>query len=209
MTERENESAALLLKEADEKLRAVLDSVGDGSWDWSIRSGEVFYSDRWVESLGFERRNVRPHVSFWEELIHPDDVERVWSHLSPHIEGHTERFILEYRLRRASGDYRWTLDRGRVVERDGNGEAIRMVGTNCDISEERSGSIRRNSYEVTSGLPPQKRLAAPLSQARLVAALEYVLASPDLRQQMAERVHSPEFWPEFFEVYDSIKGGDD
>jgi len=208
MTEREGASAELLLKEADERLCAVLDSVGDGSWDWNIRSGEVFYSDRWLESLGFERGNVRPHVSFWEDLIHPDDIDRVWTHLSPHIEGHTDRFALEYRLRRASGDYRWTLDRGRVVERDDSGEAIRMVGTNCDISEERSGDAGRKSYEVTSRLPPQQRLAAPLSQARLVAALEFVLASPDLREQMAERAHSPEFWPEFFEVYDSIKGSD-
>jgi len=200
-----DKSAAVLLKEADERLRAVLDSVGDGSWDWNIRSGEVFYSDRWLECRGFTRQEVRPHVSFWEGLIHPDDVERVWSHLSPHIEGRTERFVLEYRLRHASGDYRWMLDRGRVVERDHDGDAIRMVGTNCDLSEEGSGYTRRMSAEITSRLPPLQRLSAPMSQARLVAAVEYVLASPDLRDQMAERAHSPEFWPEFFAVYDSIE----
>ncbi len=203
MTDAGEHAATILLKEADERLRAVLDSVGDGSWDWNIRSGEVFYSDRWIESLGYERKNIPPNVSFWESLIHPDDEERVWANLSPHIEGTTERF-----MRRASGDYRWTLDRGRVVERDADGEALRMVGTNCVISLDRQGLTRREPQTEAANPQAQQRLAVPLSQDRLVAALEFVLATPELREKLAERAYSPEFWPEFFAIHDSIKASD-
>lgn len=127
-------TTAQLLKESEERLRLALDSVGDGAWDWNVRTGEVYYSDRWIESLGYERRDMTPHLSSWEALIHPDDTERMWRTLTPHLDGETAHFECEYRLRLASGNYRWTLDRGRVVERDEAGKALRMVGTNSDVS---------------------------------------------------------------------------
>jgi two-component sensor histidine kinase len=37
-----------------------------------------------------------------------------------------------------SGEWKWILDRGVVVERDGNGKAIRIIGTHADISEQRA-----------------------------------------------------------------------
>lgn len=135
-------TSAQLLKESEERLRLALDSVSDGAWDWNVRSGEVFYSDRWIQSLGYERRDVRPRITFWEERIHPEDSESVWRALTPHLDGATERFQCEYRLRLASGGYRWTLDRGRVVARDEAGKALRMVGTNCDVTEQHRAAER-------------------------------------------------------------------
>ena len=141
MFEGKKPTAAQLLKESEERLFLVLDSVGDGSWDWNIPTGETYYSDRWLKSLGYERRDVTPHVSFWESLIHPDDADGVWATLSPHLEGKTDHIHIEHRLRFASGEYRWTLGRGRVVARDSEGAAIRMVGTNCDITEQYMGAL--------------------------------------------------------------------
>jgi PAS domain S-box-containing protein len=125
-----------LLKEAEARLRAALDSVGDGAWDWNVRSGEVFFSDAWIASLGFERREVRPVVAFWEALIHPDDAPRVAAELERHFSGETDVFHCDYRIRTGSGAYRRTLDRGRVIERGADGAPLRMVGTNCDIEDQ-------------------------------------------------------------------------
>ena len=66
-------SPSELIKEAEARLRLALDCVGDGSWDWNMQTGEVFYSDRWIESLQYNRSEVPPYISFWESLIHPDD----------------------------------------------------------------------------------------------------------------------------------------
>ena len=51
-------SPSQLIKDAEARLRHALDSVGDGSWDWNIETGEAFYSDRWIESLGYSRSDA-------------------------------------------------------------------------------------------------------------------------------------------------------
>jgi len=51
-----------------------------------------------------------------------------------HFEGRTSVYECENRLRMKSGEYRWNLDRGKVVERDKNGAPLRMVGTDADIT---------------------------------------------------------------------------
>jgi PAS domain S-box-containing protein len=134
----ENEkNSTELIKEAEAQLRLALDHVGDGSWDWNISSGEVFYSDRWIESLRYIRRAVHPNIHFWRSLIHPDDYELFRKALSKHFERRTEHFEVEYRLLMGTAEYRWTLDRGRVLERDENGDALRIAGTSFDITRQK------------------------------------------------------------------------
>jgi len=123
-----------------------LDAVGDGSSDWNIETGEIFYSDRWIELLGYSRSDVPPHISFWESLIHPEDTERVWDTLNEHFNGRTEYFESEYRLKLSSGEYRWFLDRSKVLQRNEEGRAIRMAGTCFDISSrKRAESVLRQT----------------------------------------------------------------
>ena len=96
----------------------LIDSMGDGIWDWNLQTGEVFYSDRWLESLGYSRSDVSGDIGFVADLIHPEDRELLAEIGSAHLEGKTDYFECEFRLRRKSGEYRWTLGRGRVLERD-------------------------------------------------------------------------------------------
>jgi len=122
------------VKAAEERLRLALDSVGDGSWDWNLRSGEVFASDRWYESLGYGRGEYGLILDVWREMIHPEDVSIMESAVAAHVQGQTRVLDCEYRMRSKSGEYRWTQVRGQVIERDADGNPTRMVGTNQDIS---------------------------------------------------------------------------
>ncbi len=79
-----------LIKDAEARLRLALDCVGDGSWDWNIETGEVFYSDRWIESLRYNRSEVPPNINFWKSLVHPGDEELFRDALSKHFEGRTK-----------------------------------------------------------------------------------------------------------------------
>jgi PAS domain S-box-containing protein len=122
------------LKEAEERLRLALDSVGDGAWDWNVRSGEVFCSDRWYESLGYRRDELGPISRVWSTFLHSEDAPLVRSATDAHLRGHTRQLECEYRVRTKSGSHRWMQVRGRVIERTPEGEPLRMVGTNSDIS---------------------------------------------------------------------------
>ena len=119
----------------------ALDAMGDGIWDWDLQTGEMFCSDRWLESLGYDRNDVSPGVSFAERVIHPEDRDVLSEISDAHLEGQTDYFECEYRMRKKSGDYRWTLSRGRVLERDSKGKALRVLGVNFDITSNKAAEL--------------------------------------------------------------------
>ena len=123
------------LQKSQRRLSQVLDATTEGIWDWNIQTGEVYFSPHWLESLGYSPEEVHPHVGFWESIAHPDDLLRLKKASQDHLDGKTATFSSEIRLRRKSGEYRWYLDRGKVVEWNEAGEPLRMVGSDSDITE--------------------------------------------------------------------------
>ncbi|MFD1330995.1 diguanylate cyclase domain-containing protein [Methylopila musalis] len=115
------------------RLEFALEGANDGLWDWHFPSQTAFYSGRYREILGYSRDT---HESFlaWSHLIHPEDRERTEKAFAEHVSGATPTYHAEMRARTGDGSWIWVLDRGKVVERDADGEAVRAVGTLTDIS---------------------------------------------------------------------------
>jgi PAS domain S-box-containing protein len=142
----ERKRAENALRESEERLTHALDATTEGVWDWNIRTGEVLFSPRWMASLGYSPEDVPPHVSFWERLVHPEDLPRVREALHNHFEGRTPFYECENRLRMKTGEWRYNLDRGRVVEWDAEGKPLRMVGTDADITERKRAELQLREY---------------------------------------------------------------
>ncbi len=122
------------LADTNRRLGLVLEAASEGFWEWDIKTGRVYYSPAWISSLGYAPDEVPPHVSFWESIVHSDDLPRVEQALRSHWEGRTPVYECETRLRAKSGAWRWTLDRGKVIDWDSDGSPLRMVGTDTDVS---------------------------------------------------------------------------
>ena len=161
VTERRTTHDALVQSEArlrtsEERLALALDSGSDGLWDWNVTTGKVWYSDRWYTMFGYEPGEVEPHINTCMGLTHPDDLKQALALLTDHLEGRTETFTSERRMRVKSGAYTWVLSRGRVASRDAQGAPLRMIGTYIDISE-RKASEHRIAYmarhDALTGLP--------------------------------------------------------
>lgn len=121
---------------ADSERLALALRGGDlALWDAQLPSGHSVVSERWYTMLGLDPAGYDGSGSEWGALIHPDDRARVLAAQQAHIDGRTPVYEVSYRLRHAQGHWVWVLDRGRVVERDAAGRALRMVGTHMDISE--------------------------------------------------------------------------
>ncbi len=108
---------------------------------WDLNQVCVF-GNYWIESLGYDASQVPRTAAFWESLIHPDDRPRVDHALQEHFAGGTASYECVLRLRRNDGSWRWNLDRGQVVARGPEGQPLRMVGTDSDLSEQHWSGLK-------------------------------------------------------------------
>ncbi|NJP05374.1 MAG: PAS domain S-box protein [Chloroflexaceae bacterium] len=122
-------------QQSQERLELVLEATQDGFWDWSIPTGDVYYNDRWQTMLGYAPGELSSHVTTWEGLMHPHDRARTLTLIANHLHAEDTSFTVEFRLQTKTSGWKWILARGKVVERNAQGQPLRMVGTHTDIDE--------------------------------------------------------------------------
>lgn len=136
--------------ENERRMELALSGSELGTWDWHTASGEVVLNERWCAMVGYRSREVVPHMDTWKKLVHPDDYKQVVTDMRQHMEGRSQVYENEHRLLHKAGHWIWVLDRGRVVERDANGAALRVVGTHMDITQRKQvqAELLRSNREL-------------------------------------------------------------
>lgn len=132
ITARKN--ALKALSESEQRWKFALEGAEDGVWDWHLPSDKVFYSDRSLQIIGRAREELHPDSGAWDEFLHPDDRSPYFAEMKKHLDGETDVYNLEYRVRHKDGNYVWILDRGKAVEFDDNGKPTRVIGTHSDVT---------------------------------------------------------------------------
>jgi PAS domain S-box-containing protein len=125
------------LRESEERLRLALAATGQGMYDLDIRTGIATVTPEYMELLGEDTSRTSIDLSSFGERVHPDDIERVSGLIDAYVRGDIDEYRAEFRLRHTSGEFRWVLSIGRVVERDDSGGALRVMGSHTDITERR------------------------------------------------------------------------
>ena len=136
------------IREREARLNLALWGSGDEFWDWNIRDNSLY---RVGANQLFGQGTVE-HLSTddWRNnAVHPEDLPRVQQMLQEHIVGRAEIYDSEHRIRNAAGEWVWVRSRGKVVERDENGNPLRMAGTARDVTAARKAEReRRVALEV-------------------------------------------------------------
>ncbi|AAV48050.1 HTR-like protein [Haloarcula marismortui ATCC 43049] len=135
------------LRTLTERHELALEGAELGVWDWNVQTDQVTFDERWANMLGYTLNELDPTVDTWDKLIHPKDRERTYEALNAHLDGETEIYECDHRLKTATGDYRWIRDIGKVVERDENGDPVRAVGIHQDVTDHKK---RKQELEDTS-----------------------------------------------------------
>jgi len=136
ITERKQAEAALLTER--QRLELALRGGELGLWDWNVESGENIYNERFATMLGYKLTELRPHVSTWEELVHPEDKPGVNQKLTTLVCGESEAYKAEHRLRMKDGSWLWVIGEGKAFVRNPAGRALRISGTLRDISDQKA-----------------------------------------------------------------------
>jgi diguanylate cyclase (GGDEF)-like protein/PAS domain S-box-containing protein len=137
---------------SERRLALTVESADLGTWEWHLPSGRVDFNERLVRMLGHAPGELAPHVSSWEQLIHPADQARVRENLDAHLAGATPRYVCPHRLQHKEGRWVWVLDAGQVVERAADGAAVRMQGIHLDItdSKEAEAALRAREQHLST-----------------------------------------------------------
>jgi PAS domain S-box-containing protein len=120
------------------RLDYILDCACLGSWEWSLNDNKVIYDKRWCEILGLKQEETLMNLSTWEERIHPEDKIRAEQDILDHIQGKTDHYENLQRIKHASGQWIWVLERGRISERSEDGTPLCMIGTHFDFTNQKN-----------------------------------------------------------------------
>jgi len=149
LREKRQARAGRALRESDERFRRMIDRAPVMIWTARADTTLDFLNQHCVEFTGLPIEKLRDNG--WMDAAHPEDLEATIRVYVPAIEARTP-FVVEYRLRRADGSYRWVLDSG-VPKYGPDGGFTGYIGYVIDITERRNAEVlvrdSRDALEVS------------------------------------------------------------
>ncbi|MBO9554979.1 MAG: substrate-binding domain-containing protein [Cellulomonas sp.] len=133
-------SLADTVRASEERYALASMAAHDGTWDWDVSAGTVYYSPRWKQTLGYDDDVIGDSPGEWLERVHPADRDEVSAAIASQLAGTGTPLELEHRVRTSSGDYRWMLCRA-VTVLDDAGCPARLVGALVDVTERKEAEL--------------------------------------------------------------------
>src|SRR5882724_2599571 len=131
------------LRETEDRFRIVADAAPVLIWMSGLDKLCNFFNKPWLEFTG--RTLEQEMGNGWADSVHPDDFQNC---LKTYVEAFDARqpFVMQYRLRRYDGEYRWISDTG-VPRYDAQKKFAGYIGSCVDITELRSKEEALREFE--------------------------------------------------------------
>jgi len=148
--ERENE---LQLIEQNNRYFDIVEATQAGTWEWDILSNRIKINQRWADILGYQLSELKEFdLNAWSANTHKGDVNKVLELIQEHIEGKSEHYEAEFRMRHKDGHWIWLSDRGKIIKRTADGKPLIMVGSHIDITENKKTELMLHHSEKVSAI---------------------------------------------------------
>lgn len=131
----ERRRAEQALQTSEERLRLALTAGNQGTYDLDLRTGKSVTSPEHAIMLGYDPADFHETYHKWLNRVHPDDRKHAYEVFNAYIHDEIPEYRVEVRHITKSGNLKWILSTGKIVEWDSNGRPIRMVGVNTDITD--------------------------------------------------------------------------
>jgi PAS domain S-box-containing protein len=175
------------LRESEARFRSMADAIPVLIWISGPDKHRHYFNRRWLEYRG---RTLDEESGYgWTDGIHPDDLERCLATYENGYETHQE-FRMEYRLRRADGEYRWMLVHG-VPKLSPDGTFTGFIGGCIDITDRIEAERRLKLLNESLEERVVERTAVAEHRARQLQALAAELTHTEQRErrQLAQVLH--------------------
>lgn len=126
------------LRRSRQRFRLALQASNSFMWEMDPASKSVTIDGNFFPLLGYsEKQNQAIALEYFLEICHPEDAEQ----LSVYFSGKHDELVeqgIEFRLKDASGYYRWFYNRGGMVDEEGVGRRTIWVGLLAEISAQKT-----------------------------------------------------------------------
>ena len=149
--------------DAQRILQLVLESTTESLWEVEAASMSISLSERFLKRFGVAQAVMS--FSEFNQRVHPNDLERIRHLRQLFASSGEDQFEAEYRYADAQGEYVWLLSRGKVLERDADGRALRVAGTHVDITrlKQVQEDLRRASLDAQAASQAKSRFLSSMS----------------------------------------------
>ena len=184
------------LRESEARFRLMANAIPHIAWTTQLDGRVDYYNERWYAYSGLTFEETKDWG--WEAVIHPDDLANAGGVWRGAIAAGTISEV-EYRLKRADGEYRWHLSRSEPV-RDETGQIINWVGTATDISERKAAELTQAAL-----FEHEHRIATQL-QAALQPDLPGAVSGLKVKKYYEAALAEAGVGGDFFDVFAIEKG---
>lgn len=123
----------LKMEELLNRFNIVSKATSDAIWDWNMETGQMHWNQAIKDVFGYASSCYS--IGWWEQQVHPQDLDDVQLEFKRLIENKRSRLQLQYRFRCANGEYKCVLDRSFIIF-DKKSQPIRMIGSMQDITKQ-------------------------------------------------------------------------
>ncbi|MDP3359190.1 MAG: PAS domain S-box protein [Lutibacter sp.] len=120
--------------EFNNRFNMVAKATNDCIYDWDLKTNKVWWSEALNRYYNYPPEITKTDLDFWEEKIHPKDLEAMLQSIQNVFDEKLENWSGEYRFKRADGSYATVFDRGFVAY-DKAKNPVRWIGSFIDITE--------------------------------------------------------------------------
>jgi two-component system, cell cycle sensor histidine kinase and response regulator CckA len=131
----ERKQAEMALRLSEERLQLTLNTSQIGIWDWNIKSDTWYASQIFYTMLGYEPTSRPADRNEWMERVHPEDRIAVSQKITNVLQGGTNIYQYEARMKHADGSYKWHSVIGHAIEWDDEKRPTRLLGVRIDITD--------------------------------------------------------------------------
>jgi len=127
------------LRKSEERFSLSQRFANIGTWDWDIRTGGLYWSDRIWPMFGYKKEKTETTYENFLAAIHPEDRENVINAVNNCVE-HGDLYNIEHRVVWPDGSIHWVHESGDVVRKD-NGTPLHMLGMVQDIDMRKNAEL--------------------------------------------------------------------